>query len=160
MIKTQTESEVRPLNTFREGSEVVFPGVALISYAKVVHVSDCGVTISGTFNDGTPLGSSYVVSGGSPAKPWKPSGSTQAGAQIAENDGVERSPTGRAKRGSFKGKVISAPPGKVKFTVSEVAEHSGVPYGYAMKWIDENCREVGKQEKAGKGKKPSLFSLN
>ena len=157
MIKT--DSEVRPLNTYREGSEVVFPGVSLISYAKVEHVSDCGVTISGLFSDGTPLGSSYVVSGGSPAKPWKPSGTPQGVAQIVQNDGVERTPTGRAKRGSFKGKAISAPVGKDKFTVAEIAENSGVPYGYALKWAVENCREVGKLEKAGKGKKPTLYSL-
>lgn len=153
MIKTI--EEVRPLNTFPEGSEVVFKGVGAISYAKVVHVSDCGVTIVGTFADGTPLGPSYVVSGASPAKPWKavaaPSGGNTA------NPIVEVKV--RAKRGSLSSKPISAP-AKEKFTAREVAEHSNVPYPYALKWVEANCVACGVAETSGKGKKPTLYKLS
>jgi hypothetical protein len=78
MITTKPDTDSMPINCFREGTELELVGVSAIGVVKVTHISDCGVTISGTFSDGKPLGQSYVISGASPARLYKPSGKRNA----------------------------------------------------------------------------------
>ncbi len=140
------------LNCFQPQSHVSIVGIPAMQNIRVDKITDGGVHVYGS-----TIGH-CVLSGKSPAIYYVAS-------EIISSDGVinvSDSPI-RAKRGSLIEKMnhIQVPTNLKAFTIQQLADLNEVPYPYALKWVNDNCKESGLAERkeGARGKTAKIYSL-
>ena len=139
------------LNCFQPTNHVSIVGIPAMENIRIDKITDGGVHVYGS-----TIGH-CVLSGKSPTIYYSPT------SEVISSDGVinvSDSPV-RAKRGSLIEKMnhIKAPVAG-SFTIQTLADLNEVPYPYALKWVNDNCKESGfaERKEGARGKTAKMYS--
>jgi hypothetical protein len=164
------KTEFRDVNLFREGAVVDVCDITDMQGVTITRIADSGVTIKGGGIRET------VISGKSPAclarNVIKQIEKKIMDTENNNNTNTDTSNTTEAVavateavspvRGKYKDALAAIKlPELNTFTIKQISELNGLPIPYAVKWVNENCVEVGNAAKpAGqRGRVAKLYKM-